>query len=97
VRTVAQVFGGVAVFRIIQVLWALEISETHVGRSHSAVYNVSLKTVQSTTLSLQVCSADLTVPVLHGAIIEGVCTLVCRSPPSPPATRPPGSAPASSP
>merc|ERR1712227_1128917 len=42
----------------------LEIAETHVGRSHSAVYNV--------------CSADLTVPVLHGAIIEGVATLICR-------------------
>ena len=26
----------------------------------------------------QVCSADLTVPVLHGAIIEGVATLICR-------------------
>ena len=24
------------------------------------------------------CSADLTVPVLHGAIIEGVATLICR-------------------
>merc|ERR1712154_600893 len=42
----------------------IEIAETHVGRSHSAVYNV--------------CSADLTVPVLHGAIIEGVATLICR-------------------
>ena len=64
VRTVAQVVGGVAVFRLIQILWGIEIAETHVGRSHSAVYNV--------------CSADLTVPVLHGAIIEGVATLVCR-------------------
>ena len=27
---------------------------------------------------MQVCSADLTVPVLHGAIIEGVATLICR-------------------
>ena len=27
--------------RVIQVLWSLEIAETHVGRSHSAVYNVS--------------------------------------------------------
>lgn len=64
VRTIAQVIGGVAVFRLIQVLWGIEIAETHVGRSHSAIYNV--------------CSADLTVPVLHGAIIEGVATLVCR-------------------
>lgn len=64
VRTIAQVIGGVAVFRLIQVLWSIEIAETHVGRSHSAVYNV--------------CSADLTVPVLHGAIIEGVATWVCR-------------------
>jgi len=64
VRTIAQVIGGVAVFRLIQVLWSIEIAETHVGRSHSAIYNV--------------CSADLTVPVLHGAIIEGVATWVCR-------------------
>merc|ERR1712080_6808 len=64
VRTVAQTIGGVLVFRLIQVPWALEIAETHVGRSHSAVYNV--------------CSADLTIPVLHGAIMEGICTLGCR-------------------
>ena len=64
VRTIAQVIGGVAVFRLIQVLWGIEIAETHVGRSHSAIYSV--------------CSADLTVPVLHGAIIEGVATWVCR-------------------
>lgn len=64
VRTIAEVVGGVAVFRVIQVLWELEISETHVGRSHSAIYNV--------------CAADLTVPVLHGAVIEAVATLVCR-------------------
>merc|ERR1712019_253596 len=64
VRTIAQVIGGGAVFRLIQILWSIEIAETHVGRSHSAVYNV--------------CSADLTVPVLHGAIIEGVATLICR-------------------
>merc|ERR1712176_695398 len=66
VRTIAQVIGGVAVFRLIQVLWSIEIAETHVGRSHSAIYNV--------------CSADLTVPVLHGAIIEGVATsMVCAA------------------
>ena len=64
VRTVAQVVGGVAVFRLIQLLWSIEIAETHVGRSHSAVYNV--------------CSADLTVPVLHGALIEAAATWVCR-------------------
>jgi aquaporin related protein len=46
------------------VLWSLEIAETHEGRSHSAVYNV--------------CAADLTVPVLHGALIEGTATLLCR-------------------
>jgi len=64
IRTIAQVVGGVGVFKFVQVLWALEIAETHVGRSHSSVYNV--------------CSADLTVPVLYGAIIEGVATLLCR-------------------
>lgn len=51
-------------YRLIQILWSLEIAETHVGRSHSAIYNV--------------CTADLTVPVLHGAIIEGVATMICR-------------------
>merc|ERR1712123_260127 len=40
VRIIAQVVGGVAVFRLIQVLWAIEIAETHVGRAHSSVYNV---------------------------------------------------------
>jgi len=64
VRTIAQTVGGVAVFRLVHLLWALEIAETHVGRSHSAVYNV--------------CSADLTVPVLHGFVIEAVATWVCR-------------------
>merc|ERR1712012_309030 len=64
VRTIAQVIGGVAVFRLIQILWGIEIAESHVGRSPSAIYNV--------------CTADLTVPVLHGAVIEGVATWVCR-------------------
>ena len=53
-----------SIFRFIQVLWALEIAETHVGRSHSWMYDV--------------CTADLTVPVLTGAFIEGVATLICR-------------------
>jgi len=66
VRTIAEIVGGVAVFKLIQVLWSLEIAETHQGRSHSAIYNV--------------CLADLTVPVLHGAIIEGTATLVCLLP-----------------
>ena len=34
-------------FRYIQILWSLEIAETHVGRSHSSAYGK--------------CSADLTV------------------------------------
>ena len=29
-------------------------------------------------LGVQVCSADLAVPVLHGALIEAAATLVCR-------------------
>jgi len=64
VRTVAETFGGVAIFKYIQILWALEIAETHVGRAHSAAFDK--------------CSADLQVPVLYGAIIEGVATLLCR-------------------
>lgn len=64
VRSVAQTIGGVAVFKFISVLWALEIAETHVGKSHAHIYDV--------------CTADLAVPVLHGAIIEGIATLICR-------------------
>ena len=65
---------------MIQVLWSLEIAETHVGRSHSAVYNVisNIQGANFEDMNMQVCSADLTVPVLHGAIIEGVATLICR-------------------
>jgi aquaporin related protein len=64
VRTLAQTLGGVAVFRLVQLLWSIEITETHIGRSHSHIYDV--------------CTADLTVPVLTGAAIEAVATLVCR-------------------
>ena len=34
VRTVAQVVGGLAVFKYVQLLWTMEFAETHVGRSH---------------------------------------------------------------
>lgn len=64
VRTAAQVFGGIAVFKYVQLLWTLEFSETHVGRAHSS--------------SFEHCSADLKIPVLYGALVEGVATLLCR-------------------
>lgn len=64
VRTAAETAGGLAVFRYVQLLWALEFAETHVGRPHS--------------LAFDKCSADLQVPVLYGAIIEGVATMLCR-------------------
>jgi len=64
VRTLAEVFGGIAIFKYIQLLWTIEFAETHVGRSHSHAFDI--------------CSADLQVPVLYGAIIEGVATLLCR-------------------
>ena len=47
VRTVAEVFGGVAVFKYVQLLWAMEFAETHIGRAHSAAFDK--------------CSADLQV------------------------------------
>jgi len=64
VRTVAATIGGVVVFAYIQILWNLEVAETHVGRSHSSAWDI--------------CSADLQIPVLHGAIVEGVATMLCR-------------------
>ena len=38
VRTVAQVVGGLAVFKYVQLLWTMEFAETHVGRSHRYAY-----------------------------------------------------------
>merc|ERR1712088_983225 len=64
VRTVAATIGGVVVFAYIQILWNLEVAETHVGRSHSSAWDI--------------CSADLQIPVLRGAIVEGVATMLCR-------------------
>merc|ERR1711997_1322071 len=64
VRTIAATIGGVAVFSYIQILWNLEVAETHVSRSHSAAWDK--------------CSADLQIPVLYGAIVEGVATMLCR-------------------
>jgi len=64
VRTVAQVVGGLAVFKYVQLLWTMEFAETHVGRSHSHAF--------------ENCSGDLQIPVLEGAAVEGVATLLCR-------------------
>lgn len=64
VRTVAATIGGVVVFAYIQILWNLEVAETHVGRSHSSAWDI--------------CSADLQIPVLYGAVVEGVATMLCR-------------------
>jgi len=64
IRTVGATIGGIAVFKYIQILWSLEVAETHIGRSHGHAF--------------EKCSADLQVPVLTGAVIEGVATLLCR-------------------
>lgn len=64
VRTVAATIGGVAIFKYIQILWNLEVAETHVGRSHSAAFDK--------------CSADLQIPLLFGAIVEAGGTMLCR-------------------
>jgi len=64
VRTAAEVAGGLAVFRYVQLLWTLEVAETHVGRAHSAAFDK--------------CTADLQIPVVYGAIVEGVATMLCR-------------------
>jgi len=64
IRTVGATIGGIAVFKYIQILWSLEVAETHIGRSHGHAFDK--------------CSADLQVSVLAGAAIEGVATLLCR-------------------
>jgi len=64
VRTVAEVAGGIAVFKYVQLLWTMEFSETHVGRAHSAAFDK--------------CTADLQIPVMYGALVEGVATMLCR-------------------
>eukprot|EP00096_Caligus_rogercresseyi_P004485 TRINITY_DN1876_c0_g1_i1.p1 TRINITY_DN1876_c0_g1~~TRINITY_DN1876_c0_g1_i1.p1 ORF type:complete len:261 (+),score=11.01 TRINITY_DN1876_c0_g1_i1:116-898(+) len=64
VRTLAEICGGLFVFRYIHLLWSIEFTETHVGRAHGASFNV--------------CPSDLQVPVIYGALIEGVATMLCR-------------------
>lgn len=56
----AQLTGGVLIFRYIQVIWWLELCDTHKNRA------------------FEQCTADLQVPVLVGAVIEGVATALCR-------------------
>lgn len=78
----AQVLGGLAIFRYIQVLWSFELVETHKGRAF-----------EDCSTDLQVCCNQqfcqqlnslmnvilcLQVPVLVGAFIEGVATCACR-------------------
>jgi len=64
IRTVGATIGGIVVFKYIQILWGLEVAETHIGRPHGHAFDK--------------CSADLQVTVLTGAVIEGVATLLCR-------------------
>lgn len=52
--------GGLAIFRYTQLLWSLELVETHKGRAYED------------------CVADLQVPMVIGAVIEGVSTCMCR-------------------
>merc|ERR1712150_138221 len=64
VRTVAEVIGGVAVFKYVQILWTLEFAETHIGRAHGHAFDK--------------CTADLQIPVIYGALVECVATMLCR-------------------
>ncbi|XP_018333630.1 aquaporin-11-like isoform X2 [Agrilus planipennis] len=56
----AQVLGGVVIFSYVQMLWIMELAETHKGRA------------------FEECVADLNVPMITGAIIEGTATCLCR-------------------
>lgn len=59
-KSFAELFGGIVVFKYVQMYWALEIAETHKDRAYED------------------CKADLQVPMLYGAIIEGIATCICR-------------------
>ncbi|XP_017769512.1 PREDICTED: aquaporin-12 [Nicrophorus vespilloides] len=56
----SQVLGGLVIFRYIQILWSLELTENHRGRADEE------------------CTADLQVPMLFGAMVEGIATCLCR-------------------
>nr|ACO14967.1 Aquaporin-12A [Caligus clemensi] len=64
VCTLAETVGGLLVFQYIYFLWWLEITETHVGRAHSATFNN--------------CPSDLHVSTLGGVFVEGIATMLCR-------------------
>uniref|UniRef100_A0A8D8UXS0 Aquaporin n=1 Tax=Cacopsylla melanoneura TaxID=428564 RepID=A0A8D8UXS0_9HEMI len=58
----AELLGGYAIIKYVQLLWSLEIASVHLGQS---------KTVYK-------CQADLQVPVLAGMLVEGLATFLCR-------------------
>ncbi|QQP54035.1 Aquaporin, partial [Caligus rogercresseyi] len=64
VITLAETLGGLLVFQYVYALWWIEITETHVGRAHSATFDN--------------CPSDLTVSAFSGAFVEGICTMLCR-------------------
>jgi len=59
-KILAEIAGGILVFRYVQFLWNLEMSPYHVGKAYDD------------------CTTDLQVPVITGAVIEGIATCACR-------------------
>lgn len=59
-KTWAELTGGIMVFKYVQFLWNLEVTENHTNRA------------------FEDCTADLQVPMLTGAVIEGIATCMCR-------------------
>jgi len=56
----AEVAGGVAIYKYVQTVWSLKLSD------------------QYTDKDVWDCDADLQVPVMTGALIEGAATFLCR-------------------
>lgn len=56
----AELAGGLAIYRYVQYTWSLQLSTSHIAKS---VWD---------------CDADLQVPALQGAIVEGIATMLCR-------------------
>jgi len=56
----AELAGGLVIYRYVQFTWDLQLSTSHIAKS------------------VWECEADLHVPALQGAVIEGVATMLCR-------------------
>ncbi|EFN85024.1 Aquaporin-12A [Harpegnathos saltator] len=83
----AEFLGGIAVFKYIQVLWALEIVSTHKNRAFGDCTTdlqarpsllrgcIMLRNVMTIPIN---STRNTVVPVLIGALIECVATCICR-------------------